>query len=205
MSQPQDAPVGDVAQHDDSARKRRRPGGPALLGIGAIVAVGLAAALLAWLLIDRSDDEAPAAAPTAPSAGVPEIASLDDLRALADSGETFYWAGVRTGTRIELTVTDGTVFIRYLPPDQPAGTGEPVLTVATYPRANGFEEVSKAGEGENVTTIELPLGGLAVVDNTTGTNVHLAYPDQPYQAEVYSPRAGLARTLIENGTIRPFS
>lgn len=204
MSQPDDVPVGDVAQHDASEREGRRPGGPALLGIGAIVAVGLAAALLAWLLIDRSDGET-AAAPTAPSAGVPEIASLDDLRALADSGETFYWAGVRGGTRIELTATDGTVFIRYLPPNQPAGSAEPVLTVATYPRSNGFEEVTTAAEGENVTTIELPLGGLAVVDNATGTNVHLAYPDQPYQAEVYSPTAGLARTLVANGTIRPFS
>jgi hypothetical protein len=205
MSPPEDVPVGDVARPDGSARERRRPGGKALLGIGAIIAAGLAAALLAWLLIDRSDDGSPAATPTPPSAGVPEIVSLDDLRALADSGETFYWAGVRNGTRIELTATDGTVFIRYLPPDQPAGTGEPVLTVATYPRANGFDEVSNAAAGENVTKIELPLGGLAVADNTTGTNVHLAYPDKPYQTEVYSPSAGLARRLVENGTIRPFS
>ena len=205
MSQPDDVQAGDVARRDASGSERRRPGGPALLGIAAIIAIGLAAALVAWLLIDRSDDETSTATPPAQPAGVPEIASLDDLRALADSGETFYWAGVRGGTRIELTATDGTVFIRYLPPDQPAGSGEPVLTVATYPRANGFEEVSNAAEGENVEKIDLPSGGLAVVDETTGTNVHLAYPDKPFQAEVYSPRTDLARTLVENGAIRPFS
>jgi len=204
MSQPDDVPAGDVARRDASGSERRRPG-PAVLGIAAIAAIGLAAALIAWLLIDRSDDETSTATPAAQPAGVPEIASLDDLRALADSGEMFYWAGVQGGTRIELTATDGTVFIRYLPPNQPAGSGEPVLTVATYPRANGFEEVSNAAEGENVEKIDLPSGGLAVVDESTGTNVHLAYPDQPFQAEVYSPRADLARTLVENGTIRPFS
>jgi len=204
MSQPDDVPAGDVARRDASGSERRRPG-PAVLGIAAIAAIGLAAALIAWLLIDRSDDETSTATSAAQPAGAPEIASLDDLRALADSGEMFYWAGVRGGTRIELTATDGTVFIRYLPPNQPAGSGEPVLTVATYPRANGFEEVSNAAEGENVEKIDLPSGGLAVVDESTGTNVHLAYPDQPFQAEVYSPRADLARTLVENGTIRPFS
>jgi hypothetical protein len=206
MSQRDDAPVGDVAAHDaDAPRERRRLGGPALLGVAAVVAIGIAAGVLAWLLIGGSDDESSTSAPTAPSAAVPQIASLDDLRALADSGDTFYWAGVRSGTRIELTATDGTVFIRYLPPGQPASTSAPVLTVATYPRANAFEEVSNVSEGENVTTIDLPRGGLAVVDETGGTNVHLAYPDEPYQAEVYSPQVGLARTLVENGTIRPFS
>jgi hypothetical protein len=206
MSQRDDVPVGEVAAHEViSPHERRRLGGRALLGVAAVVAIGLVAALLAWLLIGGSDDESSAVAPTAPSASVPAIASLDDLRTLADSGDTFYWAGVRGGTRIELAVTDGTVFIRYLPPGQPAGTSAPVLTVATYPRANAFEEVSNVAEGENVNTIDLPRGGLAVVDETAGTNVHLAYPDQPYQAEVYSPQVGLARALVENGTIRPFS
>jgi hypothetical protein len=206
VSQRDDVPVGDVAAHDaDAPRERRLLGGRAYLGVAAVVAIGIAAGLLAWFLVGRSDDDSTSAAPTAPSAGVPEIASLDDLRALADSGDTFYWAGVRSGTRIELTATDGTVFIRYLLPGQPAGTSAPVLTVATYPRANAFEEVSNVAEGENVTTIDLPRGGLAVVDETGGTNVHLAYPDAPYQAEVYSPRVGEARALVENGTIRPFS
>ena len=170
----------------------------------AVVAIGLVAGLLAWFFIVRSDDET-SAAPTAPSTAVPEIASLADLTALADSGETFYWAGVRSGTQIELTAPDGTVYIRYLPPGEPAGSTAPALTVATYPRSNAFAEVSRAAEGENATKLDLPGGGVASVDGATGTNVHLAYPDQPYQVEVYAPQAGLARSLVENGTIRAFS
>ena len=135
---------------------------------------------------------------------MPAIASLADLRTLADSSETFYWAGVRNGTRIELTARDGTVFIRYLPPGEPAGSTAPTLTVATYPRSKAFDEVSRAAKGENVTKLELPRGGLAIGE-TRGTNVHLAYPDQPYQVEVYSPRVGEALRLVGNGTVRPYS
>ncbi len=40
---------------------------------------------------------------------------------------------------------------------------------------------------------------------TRGTNVHLAYPDQPYQVEVYSPRVGEALRLVGNGTVKPYS
>jgi hypothetical protein len=176
-----------------------------LLGAGAVVAVGLAAGFLAWFFIVRTGDDETSAAPTAPSQAAPEIASLADLRALADSNETFYWAGVRSGTRIELTAPDGTVFIRYLPPGEPAGSTTPTLTVATYRRSDAFEEVSRAAEGEDVSRLKLPRGGLAVVGRTHGTNVHLAYPDQPYQVEVYSPRVGEALRLVANGTVRPYS
>ena len=65
--------------------------------------------------------------------------------------------------------------------------------------------MSRAAEGENATKLDLPGGGVASVDGTTGTNVHLAYPDEPYQVEVYAPQPGLARSLVENGTIRAFS
>jgi hypothetical protein len=177
----------------------------ALLGVGAVVALGLVAAFLAWFLIVRANDDETSAAPTAPSTAVPEIASLADLRALADSGETFYWAGARSGTRVELTATDGTVFIRYLLPGEPADSTTPALTVATYPRANAFDEVSRAAEGEDATQLELPGGGLAVAGETGDTNVHLAYPGQPYQVEVYSPRAGEALRLVANGTVRLYS
>jgi hypothetical protein len=206
MSGPDDVTAGGAAAHDAKPTpSRRRVSSRSLLGVGAVVAVGLAAAFLAWLLIVRTDDGETTAAPPVPSTAVPEIASLADLRALADSGATFYWAGVQDGTRIELTAPGGTVFIRYLPSGEQAGSTAPALTVATYPRSNGFEEVRRAADGENVTELELPRGGLAVVDEATGTNVHLAYPDQPYQVEIYSPQAGVARRLVANGTVRPFS
>ena len=203
MSQPgDDVPVGDVAAHDAPATSSRWR---ALFRVSAVVAAGLVAAFLAWFFVVRTNDDETSAAPTPPSTAVPEIASLADLRALADSGETFYWAGVRSETQIELTASDGTVFIRYLPAGEPAGSTAPTLTVATYPRSNAFDEVSRAAEGDDASKLELPRGGLAVVGETRGTNVHLAYPDQPYQVEVYSPLVGEARRLVANGSVRPYS
>jgi hypothetical protein len=206
MSRPEHVRIGHpAAPGGHGSAGGRRFGRRALVRAGVVVWVGLIAGLLAWLLLVRPNDDAPNAVPVSPSPAVPVIASVADLRALADSGERFYWAGVRGGTKIELTVTDGTVFIRYLPPGEPSGSSTPLLTVATYPRANGFEEVTRASEGGSVTAIDLPRGGLAVVDETTGTNVHLAYPDESYQVEVYAPEAGVARRLVANGTVRAFS
>jgi hypothetical protein len=201
MSRPDDVPVDDGAAHDAPATSSRRR---KLLGLVVVVAVGLVAGVAAWFLLVRPKDDG-SSAPPLPSAATPEIASIADLRALADSGQTFYWAGVRSGTRIELTAADGTVFIRYLPPGTQAGSAAPELTVATYARLNGFEEVSRAAEGAGVIKLALPRGGVAVVDDTGGTNVHLAYPGEPYQIEVYSPVVGAAKRLVENATVRPFS
>ena len=55
------------------------------------------------------------------------------------------------------------------------------------------------------TELALPRGGLAVAGESGGTNVHLAYPGQPYQVEVYSPLVGEALRLVGNGTVRPYS
>jgi hypothetical protein len=116
----------------------------------------------------------------------------------------FNWVGSRRGTRIELTRTPGgTIFIRYLPPTAHAGDVRPFLTVATYPQAHSFAEVENAAEDRNDRKIELAGGAIAVYDATRPTNVHIAYPAQPYQVEVYAPAPGLARRLVAAGAVRP--
>jgi hypothetical protein len=202
MSQTENHSVGESAASGASSGGRRFGRGTGL-GVGAVVLIGLAAAFFTWFLVVRPEDDT-SAVPFTPATAAPEIATLADLRTLADSGETFYWAGTRSGTRIELTAPDGTVYLRYLPPGESAGSAAPALTVATYPRSDAFEEVRRAAEGEDVTTLDLARGGLAVVDRSSDTNVHLAYPDEPYQIEVYAPEPGLARRLVASGTVRPY-
>ncbi len=187
------------------------------VGIGAVVALALAAGLLAWVLIDRSDDPEPAAAPTtsgpaAPlettpteSVSQPTLQTIAALRAAAEiSPGPIYWAGARAGTRLEVSQTSsGTVFIRYLPNGTAAGSLDPYLTVATYARPNGYAEVQSAAKNEGSTSLELEGGGLAVYDPASPTNVHLAFPDEAYQVEVFAPEEGLALRLVENGKIKP--
>lgn len=171
------------------------------LRIGALVAVGLAAALVVWLVVGRSGDDSS----TSGAAEVePTLMSSAELADLAGSTSTpVYWAGPRGGTRYEVTRTGtGTLYLRYLPPALQPGAVEPALTVVTYPLENALAR-TRAGAGERSSRIQLPGGGLAVVDPSRPTNVHFAYPEQAVQVEVYSPTPGLARRLVVSGAVRP--
>jgi hypothetical protein len=190
-----------------SSRRKGLRGRRAGLRIGAILAVALAAGFVAWVLLER-DDSSPApttSAPTAGRRGRPSIASVAELKAAAASSRTpFYWAGRRGQTRLELTrAPTGEIFIRYLPPDKRAGDVHPFLTIATYPRRNAFPEVRAASRNKKSRTIQLAGGGIAVYDPDRPMNVHLAYPGQAYQIEVFAPEAGVARQLVSSGVVRP--
>ena len=170
--------------------------------LGAVIAVGLAAAFVAWLVLDRVGDSD--SGPEAATEVRPSIMSLEELGALAASTETpLYWAGPRRGTRYEVTRTgSGTVYVRYLSPALQEGDVKPALTVVTYPMENALARI-RAGSTERSTRIQLPGGGLAVIDPRRPTNVHFAYPGQSAQVEVYAPEPGLARQLVVSGAVRP--
>ena len=182
-----------------------------------MIALAVAGGLLAWVLIDRSDDEGAAQGTTAtetsstlpstPSETVsqPAIRTIAELRAVAAARSSpIYWAGARADTRLEVSETSsGTVFIRYLPAGSGAGELEPHLTVATYARPNGYAEVQAAAKNEGSRSIELDGGGLAVYDTKAPTNLHLAFPGEAYQVEVFSPEDDLALRLVSNGKIQP--
>jgi hypothetical protein len=208
---------------EPEARRADRHGGGGGSGqtvrLGAIVALAVAVGVVVWVLVGRSDDSdsgqpavtatAPLATTPAPSqpqaASRPTLESVAQLRAAAAaSAVPLYWAGPRAGTRLEFSQVPGvTSFVRYLPKGTPAGALQPFLTVATYARPNGFTEIQAAAKNPKAETIDLADGGLAVYDPSVPTNVHLAYPDDAYQIEVFSPDAGVALRLVSNGKIRP--
>ena len=112
--------------------------------------------------------------------------------------------GARDGTRVELTrAPGGTVIVRYLRPGAREGACGSFLTIATYPRPNGYREVLKASTEANAKTIKLAGGGIAVYNSDEPTNLHLAYPGQRYQIEVFAPERDLARELVTVGAVRP--
>ena len=170
------------------------------------------------MLVGRSDDSSePSVAATTPAttttpaapappqaASQPSIQTVARLRATAAaSAVPLYWAGPRAGTRLEFSQVPGvTSFVRYLPKGTPAGDLQPHLTIATYARPNGFAEIRAASKNPKAKTIDLADGGLAVYDPSVPTNVHLAYPKDAYQVEVFSPEAGVALRLVSNGAIR---
>jgi hypothetical protein len=187
--------------------------------IGAVVALALAVAFVVWLLVRGNDNPSstaktsPATA-TTPSKTTPapretvKAASARSLRALAGaSGHPIYWAGPQAGVRYELTqVTDGRIYIRYLPKGVPIGDRRAAyLIVATYPVPNAYKAVRTAAKESGAVTFRTKRGGLAVYNQSAATNVYFAFPGSKYQVEVFDPKPSQARKLVRSGVIRPIA
>jgi hypothetical protein len=147
----------------------------------------------------------PLGAPPQTRAGS-EAASVKQLKALARAlGHPIYWAGARPGDTYELTRTrDGSVYIRYLPRGARVGDRRPAyLTIATYPQKGALEILKATAAKNQVATMKLANGGLALVDVKHPTSVYVAYPAVDLQVEVYDPAPGRARQLVISGKIAP--
>ena len=187
--------------------------------IGAVVALALAIAFVVWLVVRGNDNSSstantsttPAAKPgkttRAPRETV-KAASLQTLRALARaSGHPIYWAGPQPKVKYEVTqVTDGRIYIRYLPKGVPIGDRRAAyLIVATYPVKNAYKAVSIAAKESGAVTFRTARGGLAVYNQSASTNIYFAYPGSKFQVEVFDPNPSRARQLVRTGAVRPIA
>jgi hypothetical protein len=185
--------------------------------IGAVVALALAIAFVVWLVVRGKDNSSstpttsskPASGKTTPKARETiRAASPQSLRALARAaGHPIYWAGPRADVKYELTqVTDGRIYIRYLPKGVPIGDRRAAyLIVATYPVQNAYKAVRTAAKESGAVTFRTKRGGLAVYNQSAATNVYFAFPGSKYQVEVFDPSPSRARQLVRSGTIRPIA
>ena len=170
------------------------------LRLGALIAVGLAAFLVGWIVMNRSDD-----APPARGSGA-SAASESELTAFADSvSHPVYWAGPKEGYTYELTqTTNGLVYVRYLP--EGTDVGDPrsqFLTVGTYPRAGAFAELQRAAKAKGAVSLKVGDDGLAIFSQSRPTSVYLGYREAKYQVEVFSPSPDEARRLALSGAVVP--
>lgn len=168
------------------------------LRLGALLALGLAIFLVGWLMFGGDDNASP------PASGASSASEKELREFAATASHPVYWAGPRSGQTYELTKTsDGRVYVRYLPQGVEVGDPRPqFLTVGTYPRANAFAELKRAGRAEGAVSRELPQGGLAVF-NRGSSSVYFGYPDARYQVEVFALPAGSARNLVLGGQVVP--
>jgi hypothetical protein len=169
--------------------------------LGALLAIGLAAFLVGWLVMSRGGDDA-----AATQGGGATATSEEDLRAFAASAaHPVYWAGPKSGFTYELTQTsDGRVYVRYLP--EGTEVGDPrarFLTIGTYPRTGAFAELRRAARADGAVSLNLGRGGLAVFSEARPTSVYFGYPDAKYQVEVYHPSPDEARRLALAGQVVP--
>jgi len=171
--------------------------------VGAIIAVAIAVAFVAWLLV-RGGDSNTASTTTNGQAVGPVATSEDELRSLSDElGHPLYWAGPIPDQTYELTRTsDNRVFIRYLPKGVPIGIRQAAYTiVGTYPVENAYKVLQGLAKKPDESSFSAPSGGFAVYSTTQANNVYLAYPGSNLQIEVYDPSPQKARGLITSGQV----
>jgi hypothetical protein len=168
---------------------------------GAVVALALAVGLILWLALRNSDNSSTTSAPANATA-----VSVDQIRTLATSvAHPVFWVGPKAGYTYELTRTsNGSIFIRYLPPGEKVGIKTPYLTVATYPFPGAYEAIQAVSKQKDVTPITVAHNGIAEVSSKNPQSVHAAYPGIDYQIEVFDPTAGTATALVAAGRLTAF-
>jgi hypothetical protein len=136
----------------------------------------------------------------------PRFADVSQLTELeASSGHPIYWAGLRPGTKVELSSeANGNVYLRYLPPGTEAGdTNVGFLTVGTYPVPDAVGALRRTAAKSGSSLGEGPGGGVVLVNPGSSGSVYLAYPGTDIQIEVYDPDPEKALELIRSGAIGP--
>jgi hypothetical protein len=168
--------------------------------------VAIAAGLIVWLLVGRSDSDTPsgqqttASSPAQPGSALPAkpvAATAAGLQSVARAlKHPVYWAGSRAGYTYELTQTaNGLVYVRYLPPGVPVGSPNAYLTIGTYPDPAAFQKLENAHTVAGSTVRRLPGGGLAVSYKIRPTSIYVAWPTSKYLVEVYDPSPAHAFAL----------
>jgi hypothetical protein len=166
-----------------------------------VVAVGVAAAVVGWLLLRAENTIRPPATPSGPT-----LVSQAQLEELASSStKPVYWAGPRKGLSYELTRTaDGRTYVRYLPHGIAAGDRRAeFLVVATYERPHAFADLSRAGTRSGTGSVKLARRGVLVFTEIRPHSAYFSYPSSSNQVEVFAPSGTTARALVLHGEITP--
>ena len=172
--------------------------------LGAVVALAVAAAFIAWVAIDHGGGTSQRTSSQTVAGSIGPV-GLSAAGLQAQSGslhQPIFWAGPKAGYTYELTRTStGRVYVRYLPPGAAVGAkGASYLVVATYPFPNALTALKKVSGGKGVA---LPGRGLAVVNTRYPKSVYVAFPGVDYQIEVYDPSPRTARKVALSGAVRP--
>lgn len=170
-----------------------------VLGIAAVVILALALGALGGYVAAVATTNQSATAQVAQlSDGKPHIVSSSTLAQLAPVIGVAYWAGERPDTKIALTVTESTIYVRYVSPTAAADSAKPALTVATYRNIDGYASLAA-----QTTASHAQSGAVIAVKGSDPLSTYFAFPSSTFEVEVYSPMSGESTKLVNNGSITP--
>src|SRR5437868_6305879 len=125
--------------------------------ITALVVVAAAVGVILWLALRNHGGSLTAS--TAATAISP--AQITGLARKVD--HPVFWLGPRPGNTYELTtLSNGTIYIRYLPAGVAVGTVKPYSTVVTYPFGGAYAALQSVAKQRGTTPASIANGGLAV-------------------------------------------
>ena len=162
-----------------------------LVRAGAVVVLAAVVGIGVWLGVRDTGGSQPAltnvpaaAAAAAAAANVTE----DGLKVVSSViRRPIYWAGKTSDVAYELTrLVNGRIYVRYLPKGVAAGTGDPYLTIGTYPVKGAFAATTAIAN--QAGSVKVPVkGGVAFYTKKLPTNVYVAFKDSDFQVEIYDP------------------
>jgi hypothetical protein len=182
--------------------------------VGAVIAVAIAAALVAFFLYHRNGGDSSAIKPIKSTPGArgpvgarPKTVPVSEqgLETLAGAlAQPIFWAGTKPGYHLELTrESDGRVFIRYLPLGVKIGSDRSFVTIGTYPLQGAYTVTKTVAARHGSVSVPVQGGGVAFYAQSDPTNVYVAYPSYDAQIEVYDPWAPGARKIVTSGSVAP--
>jgi hypothetical protein len=181
---------------------------------GAVLALLVAAGFIAWAALGGagSSNSTATTGTTPASSSTPQQSVGTDPVPLSYRGlrtlvralkQPVFWVGKKPHRTYEFRqTTDGKIYVRYLPPGVHAGDPRTFLTVATYPLLNAFSVTQAAARGGGSTELHAGKSAAAFYGKDSETNAYVAFAGMNYQIEVYSPKSGLARRLVERGAVK---
>lgn len=123
-----------------------------------------------------------------------------ELASKASQHHTF-WIGPKRGLHYEFErLSNHHIYVRYLPKSVKAGKKEgKYLIVATYPFPGAYAALKKNAKHRGVTA-----HGALIIPARIGDkkSVLIAWPNVPFQVEVFDPLPGRAATIAESGKVK---
>jgi hypothetical protein len=200
-----EAPAGGEGRRSQPAIRGRGYGSALSVSkrLVTVAFVALAAIVLLWLVALRPDGDDDGVTLVVDE---PQLVSSSQLAEYAAEAEgPVYWLGEREGAELELRESsDGRLYVRYLEKGSESGDEVESLAVGTYPSPGGVRTLRKAARGAGGPELgRADDGALVLIDPGSPNNVHLAYPGDRVQVEVYSPVPGQALRLASAGAVEP--
>lgn len=165
------------------------------LAWATLASIVAAALVTAYLLLWSDGERQP---------GTPFAASAQDLQALSEeAGAPIYWAGTRSGTRLEVTRTnDDKLYVRYLPQSAPIGDERPeFLTVGTYPYPDAYRATSRSVRRPDTVGVPALDDELVAWSKKRPGSVYIARRGEDVLVEVFSADPEQAQRLALDGSI----